>query len=188
LTESSEKTNENIVALGFNNVKIGNVNTFLERFRMENKEVPIQFFDSKMIAGYQHLYFGGLNALRAFKKKINISNNIAVESLLYASAQRQINKAVKMLGIKQDSSEIAVLIIARNSREKDNYVCLVSKIIPGVRDDKVLELTANKCRSIKIMFNISDLEFEAKLKKQGLEKEALIDLVIERMALLVTKS
>jgi hypothetical protein len=38
------------------------------------------------------------------------------------------------------------------------------------------------------VYGISDLEIEAKLKRDGLEKEALIDLVIERMALLVTKS
>lgn len=132
------------------------------------------------------MYFAGLNALKAFKKKTNISNNVAVESLLYASGQRQIIKAVKMLGIKQDSSEIATLIIAENKHEKDDYVRLVSKTIPGDRDDNVLLLTAKKCRTIKIVFNISDLELEAKLKKQGLENEALTDLVIERMALLVT--
>jgi hypothetical protein len=38
------------------------------------------------------------------------------------------------------------------------------------------------------LFKISELEFEAKLEKKGLEKEALADLVIERMALLGTKS
>jgi hypothetical protein len=43
-------------------------------------------------------------------------------------------------------------------------------------------------KKIKKLFSISDLEVEAKLKKDGMEKEAITDLVIERMALLVTKS
>jgi len=188
LTGTPKEPNENIAIIGFSNVKIENINTFLEQFRKETKEAPIQFFDAKKVAGPQHLYFAALNTLNAFEKKTNISNNLAVESLLYASAQRQIKKAVKMLGIKQDTSEVAALIIAGNMHEKKEGLRLVTKMISGERNDSVLELTNKKIRDITKLFGISDLEFEAKLKKQELEKEALTDLIIERMALLVTKS
>ena len=180
--------NKNIAIVGFSNVKIQNINTFLEQFRKETKEAPIQFFDAKKVAGPQHLYFAALNALNAFKKKTNISNNLAVESLLYASAQRQITKAVKMLGIQQDTTDVAALIIAENSHEKKDGLGLVTKMIPGECNDSVLELSNKKIVDIKKLFGISDLEFEAKLKNQELEKETLTDLIIERMALLVTKS
>ncbi len=188
MTGKPEEPNENITIVGFSNVKLENINNFLEHFRKENKDAPIQFFDTKHVAGPQHLYFAALNSLNAFDKKTNISNNLAVEALLYASAQRQIKKAVKMLGIKQDSSEVAAVIMTKNSHEKNNYLRLITQIIPGERNDNVLELTNKKIIDIKKLFNISDIEFDAKLKKEGLEKEALIDLVIERMALLVTKS
>lgn len=187
MTEKPEEHNEKITIIGFSNVKLKNSNTFLEQFRKENK-APIQFFNAKHVAGSQHLYFAALNALNAFKKKTNISNNLEVEALLYASAQRQIKKAVQMLGIKQDSSEVAALIITQNRHKKNDCLNLVTKIIPGERDDTVVELTNKKIEKIKRLFKISDIEFEAKLKREGLEKEALTDLVIERMALLVTKS
>ena len=180
--------NKNIGIVGFSNVKIQNINTFLEQFRKENKEAPIQFFDAKKVAGPQHLYFAALNAMNAYEKKINISNNLAVESLLYASAQRQITKAVKMLGIQQDTADVAALIIAENSHEKKDGLGLVTKMIPGECNDSVLELSNKKIMDIKKLFGITDLEFETKLKNQELEKEALTDLIIERMALLVTKS
>ena len=188
MTGKPAEPNEHITIVGFSNVKLENINTFLEQFRKENKNAPIQFFDAKHVAGPQHLYFAALNALNAFEKKTNISNNLAVEALLYASAQRQITKAVKMLGIKQDSSEVAALIMTENRHKKIDYLRLVTKIITGERDDSVLELTDKKIENIKKLFKISDIEFEAKLEKEGLEKEALTDLVIERMALLVTKS
>ena len=188
MTKKFNKTNENISIVGFSNVKIENTNTFLEHFRKENKEAPIQFFDAKHVAGHQHMYFAAINALNAFKKKSNISNSLAVEALLYASAQRQIKKAVKMLGIKQNTSEVAALIMSKNSHKKENYIFRVTETIPGKRNDNVLELTDKKIKDIKKMFDISDIEFKAKLKKEGLEKETLTDLVIERMALLVTKS
>jgi len=188
MTTKPEDTNQNITIVGFSKVKIQNINNLLEQFRKENKEAPIQFFDAQHIAGKQHLYFAAVNALNAFDKKTNISNNLAVEALLYASAQRQIKKAVNMLGIKQDTTEVAALIIPKNSNEKENYLKLVTKTIQGTLNDNVIELTNKKIATIKKLFKISEKEFKAKLKKEGLEKEALTDLIIEHMAILVTKS
>ena len=186
MTEQYQWINKNITILGFNNVIIENINDFLDKFRREN--IPIQFFDARFIAGYQHLYFAALNALNAFQEKTNISNNIAVEALLYASAQRQIKKAVEMLGIKKTTSELAVLILPQNNSEKTRSLELIKRIILRECNDKILELNNEKIIRIRKMFNISEMEFKAELKKEGLEKEALTDLVIEHMALLVTKS
>jgi KEOPS complex subunit Cgi121 len=188
MTKKTEEHNEHITIVGFRNVQIEDVNAFLEHFRKEKGGASVQFFDAKHVAGPQHLYFAALNALNAFEKNTNISNNLAVEALLYASAQRQIKKAVKMLGIKQDSSEVAALIITEKRHKKSDCLRLVTKTVPGELDDSVLELTDKKIGNIKKLFRISDLEFEAKLEKKGLEKEAITDLVIERMALLGTKS
>ena len=188
MTENPEKPNNTITVIGFRNVKIENITTFLERFRREGMGAAVQFLDAERVAGAQHLYFAALNALNAFERRRNISNSLAVEALLYASAQRQIKKAVDMLGIKDGSSEVAVLIMAKNKQENDAYTRLVAKLIPGERDDNVLELTDKKVKNIKKLFRISNLEFEAKVKRKGLEKEALTNLVIERTALLVTKS
>jgi KEOPS complex subunit Cgi121 len=185
LTITSDEFNEKVAMIGFSNVKIENINVFLEQFRKKN--INVQFFDAKKLAGSEHLYFAALNALNAFERKMNISNNLAVESLIYASAQRQITKAVKMLGITENSSQVAVLIIAKNRDEKKSSLNLVNEILPGKRDDTVLNLSLEKIKLIKKLFNISETEFEAQLKKQGFEKEALTDLIIERMALLVLK-
>ena len=180
--------NEQITIIGFRNVKIENINTFLESFRNENKNVPIQFFDAKYIASSEHLFFAAMNALNSFRKKTNISNNLAVEALLYASAQRQIKKAVKMLGINQTSFEVAVLILTENTFQKNEYLQSINNNICGELDDNVLDLTNEKFWNIKQLFEISDLELDAKLQKEGQENQALIDLVIERMALLRIKS
>ena len=188
MTNKTEEINEHIIIVGFRNVQIEDINDFLEHFRKENMGAAVQFFDAKHVAGPQHLYFAALHALNAFEKNTTISNNLSVEALLYTSAQRQIKKAVQMLGIKQDSSELAALIMTEKKIEKPDCLTQVTEAVPGERDDTVLELTDTKVEKIKKLFSISDLELEAKLKKEGLEKEALTDLVIERMALLVTKS
>lgn len=188
MTQKPKKNSKQITIIGFKNVKIKNIPVFIETFRRQKGSASAQFFDAKRVAGPEHLYFAALNAQNAFKKKTNISNSLAVETLLYASAQRQIEKALKMLGIKQGSSEVAVLIMTENKRENDACTSLVSRMIYGERSDSVLELTDQKIKGIKKLFRISNREFEAKLKREGLEKEALTDLVIERVALLVTRS
>ncbi len=177
-----------IAVAGFKNVKIRDINDFLEQVRREVKEAHVQFLDAKLIAGHQHLHFAALNALKAFEKKRNISSSLAIEALLYASAQRQIRRALEMLGVKEDSSQIAVLIIAETKQEMDDCLDTVSWLIRGERNDSVLELTEEKSEGIKKLFSISDLEIEAKLRRKGLETEALSDLVIEHLALLAIQS
>jgi KEOPS complex subunit Cgi121 len=184
----TKEMEERIVIVGFRNVQLKDINGFLEQFTEEKVGAAVQFFDAKHVAGPQHLYFAALHALNAFDKNTAISNNLAVEALLYASAQRQITKAVQMLGINEDTSELAALIMTKKGHEKPDCIRQVTEMVPGERDDAVLDLTDKKVKKIKKVFSISDLEVEAKLKKEGLEKEALTDLVIERMALLVTKS
>jgi len=186
LIKKLEDFDRYVAAAGFRNVKIGDVNSFFSMVRSKVGDANFQFFDANLIAGWEHLYFAALNALNAFKNKINISKSVAVETLLYASAQRQIEKAVELIGIKPGSSQVAVLVVAETEQKADSTLNAVSELVMGERDDSALKLTDEKVKGIKELFGISDLELEAKLEK-GLEKEALIDLVIEHMALLATQ-
>ena len=172
---------------GFRNVKIKDTKEFLKKIHKEKpSNVETQFFDAKFVASWQHLYFAVLNALTAFKNKGNISKSLAMETLLYASAQRQIRKAMELLGIKSETSEIAVLIIGQNSETVKSALSMILASVNVQHDDTVLKLSEEKKRIIQKAFGISDLELKTVMKKDGLE-EALTNLVIERMALLATR-
>lgn len=176
-----------VAIAGFRNVKIRNIEEF---FKMVSKgrdsNVEIQFFDAKLVATWQHLYFAALNALTAFKNKENISKSLAMETMLYASAQHQIRKAMELLGIKPNSPEIVILIIGEKPETVKSTLSFVTKLVNAHSDDAVLELSEEKIKAIRRVFEISDVELKTVMKKDGLEK-ALTDLVIERMALLTTK-
>ena len=182
-----EEFGKHVAIAGFKSNKIKDIEEFFKMMRKEKPlNVEIQFFDAKFVATWQHLYFAALNALTAFKNRENISESLAMESLLYASAQRQIRKAMKLLGIKPNSSEIAVLIIGEKPELVGSALSLVSKQVKAKRDDTVLKLSKEKAADIQKIFVISDVELETVMKRDGLEK-ALTDLVIERMALLATQ-
>jgi tRNA threonylcarbamoyladenosine modification (KEOPS) complex Cgi121 subunit len=172
---------------GFRNVKIQSAEEFLERIRKEALSgVETQLFDARFVASWQHLYFAVLNALTAFQNKRNISKSVAMETLLYASSQRQIRKATGLLGIKPETSEIALLIVGLKPEAVKSALRRVSAAVDAQHDDTVLELSEEKRRIIRKAFGISGLELKTAMNRDGPEK-ALINLVIEQMALLPTQ-
>jgi len=149
--------------------------------------MDFQLFDAELVATWEHLYFAALNALVAFRSKRNISKNVAIEILLYASAQDQIQKATRLLGVKPGSSEIAVLILGEQSEPIQSLLSTISENVGGNRDDGVLELSEEKSEPIRRLFGISENQLRTAKRRGNLER-ALVDLVIERVALVAVQS
>ena len=182
-----EGFNQHLTIAGFRNIKIKEVNKFLQAAKDKTDSACVQFFDASLIAGWEHLRFAVLNALNAFKGKANISCTLSMETLLYASAQRQIKEAVRLMGIKNSTSLVAVLVLAETSKQASTTLKVVSKLLRGRRDDSVINMTADKIADLKRLFEISNVELDAKKDRPDAEGQALTDLVIEHMALLVTQ-
>ncbi|MEM2092832.1 MAG: KEOPS complex subunit Cgi121 [Candidatus Bathyarchaeia archaeon] len=175
-----------VAIAGFRNAKIEDVDGFLKNLRNKlHPEIVFQLFDAKPVATSDHLLFAALNALKAFRNGENISRNLSVELLLYASAQRQIRKATGILGIKSGTGEIAALAIGENLENVKSALEVIEESAGAKRDDSVLELSEEKIKVIKKVFNITDAEIEAMNGKNNLQ-EVIKNLVIERVALLYT--
>jgi len=183
-----EEFNKYIVVAGFKNARIEDAEKFLKTIQKKKETATeIQFFDAQLVATWQHLYFAALNALTAFKNKENRAKSLAMETMLYASAQRQIRKATEILGIKPTSTKIAVLIIGDKPETVKTALAMIQRSIDAHSDDSVLETSSGKAAKIKEAFGITDKELKTVAKKkEGLEK-SLTSVVIERMALLTTQ-
>ena len=118
---------KHVVVTGFRDAKIEDVNAFLNLVREKAVNVEIQILDANLIAGWEHVYFAVLNSLKAFEAKLNISNSLAMEILLYASAHRQIDKAIDLLGVKPGSHHVAVVIMADTLKEAESAIENLSK-------------------------------------------------------------
>jgi tRNA threonylcarbamoyladenosine modification (KEOPS) complex Cgi121 subunit len=179
--------NCHLAIAGFRDVKLKDVNKFFQAVKGKTDDLCMQFFDASLVAGWEHLLFAALGALNAFKAKVNISGSLAMETLLYSSAQRQIKDAVNLIGIKPSSRHMAVVVLASSQKQASDVLKVVSQLLGGEQDFSVLELTDNKIASLRKLFHISAAELEAKAKHNGLEKQTFADLVIEHMALLITR-
>ena len=152
--------NKGLSILGFKNVQIASIDAFLTQIRTV-APIPLQFFDANVIAGEKHLLFATLNALTAFEQGYRISENLAVEILLYASGQRQISKAIELIGLKSNTSEIAATFLTATPEDAENMVVKISKTVPGVRDDRVLGFQEGKVERLLNVFGVTERELEA---------------------------
>lgn len=182
-----EEFRKHVLMTGF---KVNPIDAPEELLRLINREKPsnieTQVFDAEGIATWEHLYFAVLNALMAFKTKSNFSRSLAMETILYASGHRQIRKATEILGVKTGSAKIAAVLIGENAESLESTLSQILNTIGAQRDETVLELTEAKAANIRRIFRISDGELGSVMK--GCEtKKALTNLVIERMALLITE-
>jgi len=172
---------------GFRNIKFVAAEEFLKANRKETREnVDLQFFDAQLIATHEHLYFAILNAMQAFRNETNISKSPAMETMLYASAQRQIQKAIQRCGINHQSKSMAVIIIGEDPTQLKTVLDTVTACIGVEPDEKVLEISKFKEQKIVETFQITDEEVKSVMKK-GNRTEAVVNLVIERAALLATQ-
>jgi len=187
---------EKITVTGFENAKIEDVETLLKELQKIEKthSTTIQLFNSNLIATKQHLYISAYHALKAFKEKRNIADKINMEIMLYASGQRQIGKAISLLGVKPENKQIAAIIITKekkennnnNSKDHKNVIKKLLQLLKAKESQKVLEITEKKRNIILKKFNITEkmLEATAKEKTEKALNKAITELILEKIALL----
>ncbi|MEM2888664.1 MAG: KEOPS complex subunit Cgi121 [Candidatus Bathyarchaeia archaeon] len=175
-----------LILEGFKNVKIKNLQTIFSFLKTPKKDCYIQLFNAEVIAGFDHLYFACLNALKAFEQGKNISKDLAVETLLYASGQHQINKAIQMLGVTQETKDIAVLIVSEKPETSLEALEKTAHLLRGEQCDRILCVTKKKMQNIKSTLNIKETELRAAMRDS--EEQALTNLLIERAALLAAQT
>lgn len=181
-----EEHSKYVEIAGYRHISFSEAEAFLKTNRKKAQQhVAIQFFDADLIATPEHLYFAVLNALQAFRQKTNISKSVAMETMLYASAQSQIQKSIALLGIKQNTKNMAITIMSADPVQIETMLKELTSRIGRKADDTVLQLSKQKLEGIKKAFSITNEEVSS-VAKDNVEV-AIVNLVIERLALLATQ-
>jgi len=120
---------------------------------------------AEMVCGREHLESAVEHATRAFHRGTNSANNIMMETMLYASGERQISKARDKMGVDHETCSVALVLFGAEP-------ATVLQIVGLERDDSVLEASEQKL----LGFGIGRKE----LDMVPVEKRP--DLVLERVA------
>ena len=123
---------ENIQILGFR-ASIENVGDTLDEINSirDDGEI-IQLLNADSIASRNHVIHGVNQAFLAFDRDENLAKDISVEIVLRCSAQRQISKAFKILGLKEGDMNLCAILV--NCRDYSNELSSIF-----TRDDSVLD-------------------------------------------------
>jgi len=132
----------------------------------------IQLLNADGIAGEEHILHAAQQALYAFKRNENLAKDLGLEICVRASAQRQILKALQILGLKRGLNNICAVLVDCNS-SLDNEL----ELLLGKRDDEVLKADENH---LKDLYQISDEEIE--------NSGGITGAMIERTSLLVLET
>jgi len=127
----------------------------------------IQLLDARLVCGRDHLVSAAEHAERAMREGTNAAKTLAVEFVLYASGERQIADALEKMGIREDTTEFAVVAFGGLD------TATVLEALALTRDDAVLEASRQKLRA----FGLSDAEIDS------VPADRQADLVLERVAM-----
>ena len=163
---------------------INDIDLFLQQLLLFSKKenLVIQAFDATAIYGKDHLISATTHALRAFEQGRNSTNSLALEILLYAAGERQIQKAIKKMGVRKGKQRIAFLFTNDVTQKTNKPItkavitkCLVTFHL--TLDDKVLEGNKDTLKR----FGVTEQELstipESHYGHLILEKVALVDVI-----------
>ena len=156
---------------------------------MSCDSVTIQLLNGLLISGAPHLLSAAQNAINAQKGDYMLSRSLDVEIIVFASTQRQIGKALELLGVYDGLEEIAVVIVGNN-------VSIVKGAIQNLTEKIGQELvppfkpTNDRFERIKNQFQISKEEIKAISDSNDVESQlaALSRCIASRVSLVAFDS
>jgi tRNA threonylcarbamoyladenosine modification (KEOPS) complex Cgi121 subunit len=156
---------------------------------MSGDSITIQLLNGLLISGLPHLLSAAQNAINAQKGDYMLSRSLDVEIIVFASTQRQIGKALELLGVYDGLEEIAVVIVGNN-------VSIVKGAIQNLTEKIGQELvppfkpTNDRFERIKNQFQISKEEIKAISDSNDVESQlaALSRCIASRVSLVAFDS
>ena len=180
-----EINNHYLLSLAFAKASIPDPEQTLKHLRSVNNQAEVQLVKVDLVAGSEHLQLAALNALSSFKGERRRSKSLAVELLLYISCQRQIAKAIKLLGVDSKDSRVALVAL---SGSKEVLLALdgeAKSMIAGKQDESLIEIgSRQKMAGLQRSFGVTTREMEAARLEGETDSSVLKRLIVERSALL----
>ncbi|MHA1725533.1 MAG: KEOPS complex subunit Cgi121 [Promethearchaeota archaeon] len=184
-----------------NNIDLDSAFKVIDSIQKKNDQGVIQLFNDEYILNEDHIYSAIYFVQKAFANDINISQSKNIELLLYLSANRQINNALKYFGITNEQllkKRIHCCIISYENNCEELLKEIKEQLNARECDVKFESLTSNKLEKIKNFYKFNEEQIKIILASHGLKygslntlyskpeiaEKVFLDLICEEMALL----
>jgi len=127
--------------------------------------------DAYMVCGREHIESALEHARRAIRNGNNSSSGLAMETMLYASGEKQLAKARDKMGLKAGTEHLAILFIGPGPKDDE------LKRLGLHRDDAVLEFSLQKALNFGIEPNELASVPDHMARDLVLERVAFVDII-----------
>lgn len=132
--------------------------------------IEVLLADATVVFGRDHVESAIRHALRAHAAETMVAHSVSMETLRYLSAQRQVEDAIRLAGIRNGTRELAVAVFGADSTEE------VLKLFGWERDDTVLEPGTKSVAALGITEEEVSTVPRDRRSDLALEKVALLDV------------
>lgn len=161
----------NIQIAGFKS-NITDFGNLMDNINEISKNCTVQLLNADGIAGYEHILHAAVHAIKAFERNENIAKDLGLEICVRASAQRQISKALSILGIREGKMNICAVAVDCSENIMDELGTILDK-----KDDTVLNPDKTLLKDI---YNISEGEIQT--------ASGISNVMVERTTLLILET
>jgi len=152
--------------------------------KREEDIYAIQFLDSSLIVSVGHLLSATQNAVNAWKGGYMLTRGLDAEVLVYASAQRQISRAIENLGVHDGLQSLALVVVGGDKKAVRD---VITKVVNKVGEEIKTAFVPDRERLERIMhhYGINEKEVKALADSDEIEiwAEALSKCVVSRVSI-----
>ena len=151
---------------------------------LSSGSLVVQLLNGLLIADETHLLSAVQNAINAKQGEYMLSRSLDVEVLVFASAQRQIGRALDALGVFDGLDEIAAVVVGIDTASVEKTIrALADKI--GEETIPLFAATSERIERLKDHYQIGDKEIGAIADSDTIESQlkALSRCIVSRVSL-----
>ena len=135
-----------------------------------SRGAEVCLLDARSVFGRDHLESAALHAIRAREARTMSSRSVAMETLLYAAGARQVQNAIRSVGLRSDTTAIGVVLFG--SARVDDFI----RDMGWTRDDGGLDAEGKPLEHVGISNQTAATVSETRRADLVLEKVALLDV------------
>ncbi len=139
------------------------------------REGIVQVLDAKSVAGLLHVLHAVKLAVHSWKKGERFAREDSLDLLCWIAAERQIEIAIRKVGIKPETQEVVVIALGRPG-ESERLMREVIELLGLREESKLLETSEDKLEHLRQLYSIPAWLKGGEVEKMILEKIAMLEL------------
>ena len=150
--------------------------------------VSVQLVDMDKVPGQRYLTLAAVNAVKSFHSKQPIAKTLGMELLVYISGEKQIDVALKRIGVTPGTHRVVAVAVSDSSDQVYGASKFLEEALGQGSDDKLLDdWPESRIENVRLGFDIGERELKAIIRKREPVTSAIERLAVERSAMLAAR-